>query len=1214
MAPPPAATCSQPLQPGATEHHERVRAYEIAAYVAPCTRPVSRFAADNGPSRYLSAASFPFDIAPGPPVVPAPSNDLTLNALVQHGAHTLDCDRAFLSLIDNRSQFICAEMTRQQPLARQNPERPLLLGTSRIPLEWGVCPYTMSVFHGKTDVLPPNPFIVADPSYFYIKDFREVPSFAVRPYVLGYPKMVSYIEVPLRSLSGHILGSYCVVDDRLRDFAAPASLEKIREATAAISSYLDMKRLELNRIRSVRMMDSLNQFIASEKSSHINHNGIESGNDPAGPFDLDVFRSSSSLGPDQTTKPKQSLDSTDKSPTSQDGTGDERPLGPNPLFDTAVDGAWSPSSHPSKEAAFTTIRHDSLVKNSKDKPPVADSQEQHVPEPLKPSPSSPTDYLFQRAAKTIGFALDVDGLVFFDTVRSSALRSGSHESPSSIAEDRSASTTHVHDMASDILSEYRSDGLAGAQLVSRPNQSLIQRLTTRYPQGHVFVTDEYGVMNYEADHQDDADQQTNNNAIAYNDQKEILACVPKARYAIFLPLWHYQRESCFATCLVWVSDTAKSLDAGDVNSLTAFGNSLMVEILRLEALANAQSKSDFISSISHELRSPLHGIMATTELMQEATHDPSLLSMMDMIESCTATLLDTFDHLLAFARVNSRAQGTSPEDSKTLKKNSVRGKRANLDLGDVLEDMIEVVSLGHSHSLQRDSGLKGEQQHEPFSRNSLIPLNSVLVTTNIERNCDWKLPLDIGAWKRIILNLFSNALKYTDSGYVNVELKMVRPDDGSRYITFSVADTGIGMSREFAKYHMFTAFKQENNLSPGTGLGLSLVKNIVDSLGGKITVQSRQHEGTRFDIDIPIDEDIETSSVPIGEQTSSACNTLSGLSLGLMSIAFPSSKATSRDVPLIVSPLDVLQKSVCGICRQFLDVVVVEPSADTTPKLDIVMLDAIQITPMEHINWAQFLSKTFPDRNLPAVVVLGPTIKELEQCPGMKKVTYIKSPVTGRKLRAALLDAQDVWGSPPAPGLQDLSNRMDKIALQHPPTDALFKPTPMEDYNLPSSPSLISTQDWMPHQLPRSKTGSSSTISSRFSRFLLVDDNPINLKVLAAFITRLKEPFSVASDGAEAVQRYRDAILRDEKPYDCIFMDISMPVMDGFQAIAGIRQFEQQMLNSEKNGSRGSSHRSYILALTGLGSEEARRAARDSGVDGFLLKPVKFRDIMPLIG
>jgi signal transduction histidine kinase/CheY-like chemotaxis protein len=1073
----------------------------------------------------------------------------------------------------------------------------------------------MSVFHGKTDVLPPNPFIVADPSYFYIKDFREVPSFAVRPYVAGYPKMVSYIEVPLRSLSGHILGSYCVVDNRLRDFIAPASLELIREATSAISSYLDMKRTELNRIRSVRMMDSLNQFIASEKSSHINHNGIESGNDPAGPFDLDVFRNSSSLGPDHTTKSKQSSDLTDRSPTSRDETGDERSLGPNPLFDTVVDGAWSPSSHSSKESAFTTIRHDSLVRNLRDKPPVADSQEQNIPEPLKPSPSSPTDYLFQRAAKTIGFALDVDGLVFFDTARSSALRSESHESPSSIVEDGSTSMTHVHDMASDILSEYRSDGLAGAQLVSRPNQSLIQRLTTRYPQGHVFVTDGYGVMNYEADHQDDAEQQTNNNAIVYNDQREILGCVPKARYAIFLPLWHYQRESCFATCLVWVSDTAKSLDSGDVNSLTAFGNSLMVEILRLEALANAQSKSDFISSISHELRSPLHGIMATTELMQEATNDPSLLSMMDMIESCTATLLDTFDHLLAFARVNSRAQDTSPEDSKSLKKKSLCGMRANLDLGDILEDMIEVVSLGHSHSLQRDSGLKGEQQHEPCSRNSLIPLNSVLITTHIESNCDWKLPLDIGAWKRIILNLFSNALKYTDSGYIAVELKIVRLDSGSRYITFSVTDTGIGMSREFAKYHMFTAFKQENNLSPGTGLGLSLVKNIVDSLGGKITVQSRQHEGTRFDIDIPIDEGTETSSVPIGEQTPSACNTLSGLSLGLISLAFPSPKATSyRDVPRIVPPLDVLQRSVCGICRGFLNVVVVEPSADTTPKLDIVMLDTLQITPMEHVNWAQFLSETFPGRDLPAVVVLGPTIKGLEQCPGMKKVTYITSPVTGKKLRAVLFAAQDVWDAPSAPGLQDLSDRMEGIALRYSPTNAPSKHTPEEGYNSPSNLSLSSTQNPIPHDLPRSKAGSSSTISSRFNRFLLVDDNPINLKVLAAFITRLKQPFSVASDGAEAVQRYRDAILRDGTPYDCIFMDISMPVMDGFQAIAEIRRFEQQILNTQTHGSRGSSRRSYILALTGLGSEEARRAARDSGVDGYLLKPVKFRDILPLIG
>jgi hypothetical protein len=108
-------------------------------------------------TRYLSAASFPFDIAEGPPPSPTPSSDITLNALVQHGAHKMDCDRAFLSLIDNRSQFICAEMTRNQSLFSPDLNEPLLLGTSRIALEWGVCPYTMSIFHGKPVCLPDSP-------------------------------------------------------------------------------------------------------------------------------------------------------------------------------------------------------------------------------------------------------------------------------------------------------------------------------------------------------------------------------------------------------------------------------------------------------------------------------------------------------------------------------------------------------------------------------------------------------------------------------------------------------------------------------------------------------------------------------------------------------------------------------------------------------------------------------------------------------------------------------------------------------------------------------------------------------------------------------------------------------------------------------------------------------------------------------------------------
>jgi len=248
----------------------------------------------TGYARYLSAASFPFDIAGGPPPNPVPSTDITLNALVQHGVYRLDCDRAFLSLIDNRNQYICAEMTKHQSLASPDPTHPLLLGTSHIALEWGVCPYTMSIFHGRPVALPDSPYIVADKSYFFIKDFRQVPMFAPRPFVAGYPHMVSYIEVPLSSVSGHILGSYCVVDDKERDFLDPVAMAALREVAAAISSYLNMKRIEAGKSRSEKMMDSLRHLVGSGRPQATPKPGATDGKavEP-GPFDLDVFGAAS---------------------------------------------------------------------------------------------------------------------------------------------------------------------------------------------------------------------------------------------------------------------------------------------------------------------------------------------------------------------------------------------------------------------------------------------------------------------------------------------------------------------------------------------------------------------------------------------------------------------------------------------------------------------------------------------------------------------------------------------------------------------------------------------------------------------------------------------------------------------------------------------------------------------------------------------------------
>jgi signal transduction histidine kinase/CheY-like chemotaxis protein len=1105
----------------------------------------------------------------------------------------MDCDRAFLSLVDNRSQYICAEMTRDQSLGRQNPSQPLLLGTARIPLEWGVCPYTMSVFHGKTGMVPETPYIVADPSYFYIKDFRQVPLFAARPYVAGYPNMVSYIEVPLRSLSGYILGSYCVVDNRSRDFLEPALLETIREATSAISSYLDMKRAEVNRTRSEKMMNGLRQFIASDR--HIpppKHTVTQASGFPAGPFELDVFRQSLHTSPSSSAN--ENIESEQHSHLSANGSR------PEDLTDDRLNPTRSkcPTVHSSKDSPLSSTLH-----------------QQNVSECTQPDLSSQIGDLFARAAKTIGTALDVDGLVFFDAIKPSTPYHESRLSFSFTTEEYVGPMAHGDDPGAVVLSEYQGDYEAGRHLVRKPSQSTIKRLTTRYPQGHVFVTDEYGILDYSADHPVD----TEDIPVADNDQKDILECISKARYAIFLPLWHYQRESCFATCLAWVSDSAKTLDTGDVNSLVAFGNSLMVEILRLEALANAQSKSDFVSSISHELRSPLHGIVATIELMQEDVQDPGLLSMMEMIELCSSTLLDTFDHLLRFAKINSHTS-SAPSNPSNPRPDGAPDPKRVVDLGSLLEDVVEVVSLGHSQALQMELGLKKEQHDAHADETELAPSKPVLVMTYIESDCDWLLHIETGAWKRILMNVLSNALKYTELGHIDLSLRMSKKAHNSpRYINLSVTDTGVGMSIEFLKYHLFTPFMQENHLSPGTGLGLSLVKSIVESLGGNISIESRQREGTCVTINVPIDEDSripETSKTPNRKETFAAENESGGQSLGLVSIV-PPEKGSSETVPRIVSSPRVLQRTVRNICQGKLDITVVESSEKAIPETDIVMLDTYALTLADDLDWGPlFAGFTI----LPSVIVLGTAAKGLEQCLNIRKVTYLDSPITGQKLQAALLTAQTTKNTSLTSFLPVLPHRDKQASSEH------SHPELASD-NISSECASRSSEGPPTVQLPMHSlqvamgpgTAPSLAVTSRFKRFLLVDDNPINLKLLVAFIRRIDRPFSTAADGAEAVRLYQQAASEEARPYDCIFMDISMPVMDGFQATAAIRQFEQSQshdTNSDtgKKGSLKPVLQAYILALTGLGSDDARNTARVLGIDEFLLKPIKFKDIIPLLG
>lgn len=240
------------------------------------------------------------------------------------------------------------------------------------------------------------------------------------------------------------------------------------------------------------------------------------------------------------------------------------------------------------------------------------------------------------------------------------------------------------------------------------------------------------------------------------------------------------------------------------------------EMARYEAEAASQAKTSFLFNMSHDIRTPMNAIIGFRELLEREQENPEKRKhYLEKMDDACKVLISIINNVLEMARIE--------KGVLTLDETLCHTEQFNDGLYSVLKSMMDQKNLEFTQEMN--------VQHQYFYA-------------------------DVPKLRDIFLNILSNCYKYTNPGdMVHMKLEeFPHEKPGWAWYRSTITDTGIGMSEEFLP-HIFDSFTRENNTTAnkieGTGLGMSIVKRLVEFLGGKIEVKSKKGEGTTFILNLP---------------------------------------------------------------------------------------------------------------------------------------------------------------------------------------------------------------------------------------------------------------------------------------------------------------------------------------------------------------------------